>query len=810
VLLEGTDGLEIEAGRLLAETAGWEAVHVSGLEARSEAARTQAVAGLAQLYAASEGARKALRGALASRFRAVRERAAVELAGKKDAAAFDALVAMLRTEGQKQAIDALRTLGDPRTPDALLDRLEHDPAGDAQADAIFQAAGAFRLPASAGRLLAHLDDKKRRKAAFPALLTVSGYDQAIVDSDDDRPAVETPEHPRHDDVLARMVDAAYRLGDADLLGKLLPLARWAQGAVIDPVLGPLTAISKEDLRRAAVEAAGFRLRRRGGPADPLVTALGHADPLTQFVAAEGLALAGRAEGIRVLLTAIDMVPELDQRRRAVRALGRLADARALDALLRLVNEDGHALQEEAAEAIGNLKGTPKGKQIEDLLARLAKGTGGVALSALAGLRWFDSREGWALVRGRIKDLDPGVRSKVLELLAFDSDPVTRAALVERIEQEHVAYVAFKAAESLRRWDPPDSLEPDYVLLGAAVATLGGGPVLERLRERGDPARILAGLPRIQPVNQGRYVGPLVAALLSRDPLPVDAAVASLDAGHEQVVAAAAQILARAGKEAGKTHGKAVTAALRKAAEAWQKTRTEIQAGRSTSGPIEHRTERYRRLIEAAGKLEVGADEVIAAASVEGTDATAGLVRFEALAALASGFAKKAGLDALAAAVTGPAGHEARARSLAASALRALSPDRAGALVEAVIDDRGTLDRLLGKGTAAAALRAVAAKVHAHGVALPHLVAAGDVVGLAAVLGDRKLSDATRLGALEALGRIATEAAFEALRRTASSSDEDEELRKAAYRAIRRGRRYQKKSEPRAGGSGPGSQGEVRS
>src|SRR5262249_47995248 len=128
VLLESTDGLEIEAGRLLAETAGWEAVHVSALEARSESARSQAIAGLAQLYEASEGARKALRGALASRFRAVREKAAVELGGKKDAAAFDALVAMLRSldggsapkppaagaEGQKQAIDALLKLGDPR------------------------------------------------------------------------------------------------------------------------------------------------------------------------------------------------------------------------------------------------------------------------------------------------------------------------------------------------------------------------------------------------------------------------------------------------------------------------------------------------------------------------------------------------------------------------------------------------------------------------------------------------------------------------------------------------------------------------
>jgi len=792
VLLEGTDGLEEEAGKLLAETAGWEAVHVAALEARSPGLRAQAVGGLAKLYEASDGARKALRGALASRYRAVRERAALELAGKKDAAAFDALVSMLRTEGQKQAIDALGQLGDPRTPDALLDRLETDPAGDALVDALFKVAGDLRLPASAERLLRHLDDKKRRRAAFAALRTVSGFDLAILDPQGG--GLPDPHaQRRHVAVLARLVDAVYRLGDADLLGKLVTDLRFAVGAAADTALAPLCALSKDDLRNAAVEAAGFRLRARSGPADALLTALAHPNPLTQFTAAEGLALAGRADGLRVLLTAVEMVPELDQRKRAVRALGRLGDARALDALLRLVNEDGHALQEEAAEALGNLKATPRGKPIEELLSRLARGRGGVALSALAGLRWFDSREGWALVRGRAKDDDDDdVRGKAVELLAFDSDPASRAALVECLEREDTWRVAVKAAESLRRWDPVDSIEPDYALLGAALPDVGDR-VVERLRERGDPARILALLPRVQPANEDRYLAPLVAALLAREPLPVEAAAASIDSPHERVVAAAAQILARAGKAASKAHGKAVTAALHKAAEAWQKERADVDRGRSTGAALAPHTERYRRLLEAAGKLEIAAAEVVTAASLGGDDPAAQRLRIEALAALAGGFGAKAGLDALAAAASS---NDARARSLGAAALRTLSPDRAGELAAAVVDDRGTLDRLLGAGTgtAASALRAAAGKVHTQGAALPHLVAAGDVAGLAAVLGDRKLTEATRLGAAEALGRIATGPAFDALRATASGADEDEELRKAAYRAIRRGRRYEKKRD----------------
>ena len=103
-------------------------------------------------------------------------------------------------------------------------------------------------------------------------------------------------------------------------------------------------------------------------------------------------------------------------------------------------------------------------------------------------------------------------------------------------------------------------------------------------------------------------------------------------------------------------------------------------------------------------------------------------------------------------------------------------------------------RLVAPGDAAAGkvLRAAAANVHTQGVTLPYLVASGDVDGLAAALRDRKLVDAARIGAAEALGRVATEAALAALYTVASSTDEDEELRKAAYRAIRRGHRYEKK------------------
>ncbi len=787
VLVRRTDGLEEEAGKLLAADVGWVKVHALAIGAASQPARERALTGLAELYPTSDEAKAALAGALGSRHKNVRDRAAVLLAEHKDAKAFDALAAMLRTDAQAQAIDALVRLGDARAPSVLLDRVADDPAGDAMVSKLFNAAGAFRSLAVADRLLAQLAVKKYKNAAFDALLMVSGYDQPIDDPNDERP--EAPkardEHPRRDDLLARMVDAAYRAGDADLLGRMLPRARWAKGNELNVALAPLATSSKDDLRDAAVEALGFRLQKRGGSEAPLVAALGARSPTTQFLAAEGLALAGRAEGIRVLLTAVDLAADLGERRRAVRALGVLADARALDLLLKLAGEDGHALQENAAEAIGRMKETPRADAIEKLLTRLAAGSGGVAVSALIGLRWFGTRAAWAAIRGRINDEAYPIRLKVAELLGFDQDAASRAALVDLLATEVTSAVAMRAAESLRRLDGPTSIEPEYVLVTARVSGLGARTI-ERLAAEGDPGRVLDLFPTIQPHNQA-YTKALTTALIGREPPPLAEAAARLDSVHHAIAEAAARILARAGGAAS-SHRAKLSAALDKAFDDWSALRRESdrRSGVDLGGP----TGRLVRLIEAAGRLGTGAARVIAASSLGGDDAIAAPIRVSALRALALGFAGDAGLDALAGRVRGD---NARERSIAASALRALSKERAAAVAAGVLDDPITLAALLGSGAAPIdAMRSAAGNVHVQGSIFRYLVAARDTASLRAAVADKKLGEPARLGAIEALASIADDAAFEALRAVGTDEGEDEEVRKAAWRALRRGKRYGKR------------------
>ncbi|MBU1896250.1 hypothetical protein KKB55_00600, partial [Myxococcota bacterium] len=138
------------------------------------------------------------------------------------------------------------------------------------------------------------------------------------------------------------------------------------------------------------------------------------------------------------------------------------------------------------------------------------------------------------------------------------------------------------------------------------------------------------------------------------------------------------------------------------------------------------------------------------------------------------------------------GPDAAARALAIEALRRRAPATTNALLAEIIDDRASLNRLIGAVDADAALlalRAGAAGVHTQGVALPHLVRRGDVEGLRVIL-EGAYPEPVRLGALEALAQIATPTAQDALAAVAKAEATPKALRKAAWRGLRRSKRAQ--------------------
>ena len=784
VMLSRDDGLEEEALKLLSSRGQPIAALGAALSARSSNLRDQAVAALARAVA-EPAAADALRGALSSRYRELRFRAAEELATVRDAAAFPVLIELLSgdsTNEQRRAVTALGRSSDPRTPSALLDRIDRDPAGTAAKDMLIAAAGNSRDLGITDRLFGHLSDPSTRPVAGRALLMLSGHDQAVVNEEDAEAMRragdhwEARQHPRHDPLLARLLSEAYGLGDARLVRELLPAARWAKTGM-DEALAPLAGFADDRARHEAIGALAWRLRLRDGPAAPLIKALDHPDLITRFLAAEGLARAGRKDGVIVLLAAVDALDDLSLRQRAVEALGKLADARALDSLLRIVETEGHALQEQAAEALGHLADTPKASEIFELLKRLSAGDSNVSLQALTGLRYFGDAASWALIRARATDEDWSVRQRAAELLGFNDDPHSRELLVRLIATDDDSDVANAAFVSLRRLVGPDSLEPDYAIMRGQHNS-PEPDTLTRLGERGDAARILDLLAEIEGARAARVGVPLAQALLSRDPAPVEAALTRLDAANDATGALAARIVGRASS----ADPAPLIETARRIFERWTAAAEDLARGGPLAAQLPSLTTRLGWLLWAAGRHRAGEAELIAAARLSGMDVCTRAVRHGALSALADGFSGPATLDTLVSAVTGSDGAD---RALAASALARLDPARAAGLVSSVLDDPPTLAALRPDPRA---LSAGLSSVHTMGAVLPSIVRLGDVADLIATLSDKRNAESVRLGAIEGLGQVGAEPAAAALIALGKDTEEDETLRKAAWRALRRARR----------------------
>ena len=83
----------------------------------------------------------------------------------------------------------------------------------------------------------------------------------------------------------------------------------------------------------------------------------------------------------------------------------------------------------------------------------------------------------------------------------------------------------------------------------------------------------------------------------------------------------------------------------------------------------------------------------------------------------------------------------------------------------------------------------------HGAYLPRaspcsVAQRGDETGLLKILDSQELTDEIRHGAIDGLASMATQTAIDALAKLGKDEDEDEDLRKAAWRARRRAIRSQ--------------------
>lgn len=856
VMLVRKDGLELEAAKLLAEQTGRSAVSQKALQAMSKPLRHMAVKWLIADYNQDEKAVRVLRAATRSRYAAIRLEAALALGEKRDQEAFQALTSLLTAarepDEQKKLVSALYILGDERTPGLLLDRLENDPTATADSDLLIRAAGNFRQKETFDRLMGLFQKSEYRKNAFQAMFSISGFDQnaypinleithdqqgrrrilqykdvvkEVTDPDfeltleqarqlepdseisDSLPITIDEEtyqeickrrishrstleqqYPRHGDLLVRLLSAVIQSDEMSLACQLINSAALVREDAVDVPLAILTQSADDKLRHGALEAVGRRLKFRKGTAEPLLNALKHKDPGTRFIAAEALAKAKRTEGIQVLLAAVDLMADLGYRRRAVQRLGELADKRAFAVLLHLADEDAHALQDEAMEAIGHMGKTDQADKIFSLLQRaLTGGYRSQKKMALKGLRWLNTHQGWELIRKQAEDWETGdyyICQTAIELLGENNDPATIELLLRLIKRS--GYNARRAAyDSARKILGKEALEPDYAMLQSSFPYQQCKEYLERVCEKGDSRRILTILHACPPAIRKD----LVTGLLRKSPLPVEAALDALTSDFEAAVQAAAQIVGRAvkGHPGAKTR---LASVLPKWMRQWQAKRQEmIDGGQEDQTLTGSLTPCLQQLIWAAGRHGTAAEVLLEAAAGRPDDPYFLPIRSWAVAALGDLEATSEIAQVLEKVILKD---EPDLRLRAAAILSSFEKKLLSPIDSQLLCDRQSvtcLESHIEQGTLQIAL----GSVHYQGAVIPLMIKEKNVDALGRIAAAQNTSEVERMGAIEALAKIPEPAAQATLIAIGENKDEDEELRKCAWRALKRAKRAQKKA-----------------
>ena len=365
--------------------------------------------------------------------------------------------------------------------------------------------------------------KKERKYLFDTLVKISGYDQTIDDYLDERTDDRwlQRQHPRHSQVLLSLFTTLMSQSDYDQAAQLLPSLSWVKSSIhtnssesalestlesgsnssnhnssgndlslrIDQTL----ALAYEQMPAShtvkLVETLAYRAKRRHGSLASLQKALLSKDADVQFIAAEGLAKCGHADGVNILMATIDYNPDGDLRRRSVLAIGELMGTsehnkntnspadntdknvqthtlyKAYDKLIKLAEDDEHYLQDVASEALGRIAQCGDFEHsphiFELLKAHLSDPTVMMTNPAiirwLNGLRWLNTVPAWEQIRSYIRRyinqamlFQPQIHA--IHLLQMNDSDANKALLLDILKNneldDDVLMVAYTAAQKI--------------------------------------------------------------------------------------------------------------------------------------------------------------------------------------------------------------------------------------------------------------------------------------------------------------------------------------------------------------------------
>lgn len=717
---------------------------------------------------------QALGKALESDHEDLRLRAAELLAGRKDDRAADALGQSLRSDDAnvaQRARTALSRLGTLAAVRVLAARFD-DEIEEGERSALTEAIGNTRSKDAVDALAARFDDESEsvRLTAFSAALEIAGPR-----SDAPRLPGKPKEKPRDAAVAKRFLEQAVksryfeiRLAAATELDDL-------DDASADALLVSLFGDRDVSVRTRAVAAYAVRVEKKGAPPGPLEDLVRGGARETMLGAAEGLAHEKSAAAFRPLLLFV-RAGEEGERERALLGLGTLGDPRAL-AELEVVagggTEEAPAdvpMQAAALEGLGRLHDQLKSSEDKERVRDRVEGSIGtkensLAVAAVRALRWISGER----ARTRIESVlsndgsTQPERQAAVKALSDIGDPASEAVLGKALDSWDVRWEARYALEKLF----PDqrtriellSVESSYVDLSGPAATF--------LATEGDPSLLLEKLAKLSDATLRER---LRFGLVRRDNIPSAPLAKLLQSPSAQARADACWVVgvrATQMKAEAKTLGPALANAVKQAETAHREA---VRLGKNAD-EIQAEARAWLMALWAARKLDVNLRDD--ARRLLGQRTAPSDVRLEAARMVAGDAQARPELEA---ALGDP---DLVLRFEAAAALA--SADPVGLPVKP--DDPVLSARSVGAAPGTTALgKSIGRRVFMSAIARRH-----SVEGLVDVASRGKGQD--QLDAIGALGLVPTAESIEALGNLASEDgSDDEQVRKAAFRALRRAQR----------------------
>jgi HEAT repeat protein len=223
--------------------------------------------------------------------------------------------------------------------------------------------------------------------------------------------------------------------------------------------------------------------------------------------------------VKGLIKALDYKKDYNVRRRAVEALGKIGDPKAVDPLINALKDEDEYVRKNAAGALGKI-GDPKA--VDPLINALKDDDIGVRWRVVEALGKLGDPKAVDPLTNALKDENKYMRQGAAEALGKIGDPKAVDALINALKDEEW-FMRHRAAEALGKigWKPKDNEEKAwYLVANRDYESLKLGkhsvdPLINALNDDVNSVRKWAA-EALREIGDVRAVEPLIQAISSRE------------------------------------------------------------------------------------------------------------------------------------------------------------------------------------------------------------------------------------------------------------------------------------------------------